>query len=45
LPIDFNFEKLIGEKSVEFAPHHVIIQYNGLTKAKLLQSLPVSLAL
>ena len=43
LPIDFNFEKLIGEQSIEFAPHHVIIQYNGLTKAKLLQSLPVTL--
>lgn len=38
LPIDFNFEKAVHGKMIDRTPQNLVIQYNGLTKAKLVPS-------
>jgi anaerobic magnesium-protoporphyrin IX monomethyl ester cyclase len=38
LPLDFNFEKAVHGKTIDRTPQNLVIQYNGLTKAKLVAS-------
>jgi anaerobic magnesium-protoporphyrin IX monomethyl ester cyclase len=35
LPLDFNFDKVVHKNIIDKTPQHLVIQYNGLTKAKL----------
>ncbi len=42
LPIDFNLESAITTAETEFTPQHIIIQYDGINKAKLLKDLSVT---
>lgn len=44
LPIDFDFEKTIDHNTVVKTPQNLIIQYDGVHKAKLLKSTGVSVA-
>lgn len=37
LPIGFNFSKLTGENSIDQTPQNLIIQYDGLNKAEVLE--------
>ncbi len=38
LPLDFNFEKAVHKNVIDRTPQNLVIQYNGLTKAKLVAS-------
>jgi hypothetical protein len=42
LPLDFNFEKAVHKNIIERIPQNLIIQYNGLTKAKLVETEAIS---
>jgi hypothetical protein len=42
LPLDFNFEKVVHKNIIDRTPHNLVIQYNGLTKAKLVKTEAIS---
>jgi len=39
LPINFNFHKTVHQNAIDCTPQNIIIQYNGQTKAKLINDL------
>jgi len=41
LPIDFNFSKTVHQNLIDRTPQNIIIQYNGQTKAKLVNEASV----